>query len=312
MGEKLSADFFDESPNKWDSLRDESLAPSSNALENLKISPEEYEQLGREERRLRNGCFETGEGCGNVVAGGIYDIRGLIEQKYKSAGNELTITLNDTAFASKNFSRQTTEALINMIDVFYPSHFGNKTSNLSRKNAEEEYTIAVNRNSTQLAMNIDDVAKAASGFDDFKRVEIPSSIKSISNSMLDDRGRRAFVETIVKYLENPTEDERKKLSGAFCGQTENITRQLKGLEEETSKINQNDFSESIYRMKTSYNSAKGDNINAVLGYIDFKVEHGSKAQAEAPKESKTEAPKDSEPETPEDSEYRKKLENLFL
>ena len=309
MGEKLSADFFDEGSNKWNSLEDQPFAPSD-VLEDLKISPEEYEQLGREERRLRNGCFETGEGCGNVVASGIYDICDLVEQKYKFDGKELAATLNDTAYASKNFNRQTTEALIDMIDAFYPSHFGNKAPNLSRNGAEEEYTIAVDRNSTQLAMNINDIAKTTSGFGDFNSVGIPSSIKRISNSMLDDG--RAFVKTIVRYLENPTEDERKKLPMAFYGQTENITRQLRGLEEETSEINQNDFSESIYRMKTRYNSAKGDNINAVLGYIDFKVEHGSKAQAEAPKESKTEAPKDSEPETPEDSEYRKKLEDLFL
>ncbi len=312
MGEKLSADFFDESPNKWSSLGDEPFAPSGDILEKLKISPEEYEQLRQEEYRLKNNCFETSELCGNAVSGGIYDICDLVEQKYKFDGKELAIALNGTASASKNFSRQTTEALIDMIDVFYPSHFGNKAPNRSRKAAEEEYTIAVNTNSTQLAMNIDDIAKATSGFDDFKRVEIPSSIKGISNSMLDDRGKRAFIETIVKYLKNPTVDERKKLPMAFYGQTENITRQLKGLEEETSKINQNDFSESIYRMKTRYNGAKKDNIDAVLGYIDFKVEHDSKAQAEALKESKTEAPKDSEPETPEESEYRKKLEDLFL
>ncbi len=301
MGEKLSADFFDEGSNKWDSLEDQPFAPSD-VLEDLKISPEEYERLGREERRLKNNCFETSELCGNAVSGGIYNIRDMIEQEYKSAGNELTITLNDTAFASKNFSRQTTKALVDMIDVFYPSHFGNKASNLSRKAAEEEYTIAVDRNSTQLAMNINDVAKATSDFGDFDSAGIPSSIKGISNSMLNDG--QAFVETIVKYLENPTEDERKKLPMAFYSQTENITRQLKGLEEETSKINQNDFSESIYRMKTSYNNAKGDNINAVLGYIDFKVEHGSAPQAKASE--------DSEPETPKDSEYRKKLEDLFL
>ena len=303
MGEKLSADFFDESPSKWSSLRDEPFAPSGDILEKLKISPEEYEQLGREEHRLRNGCFETGEGCGNVVAGGIYDICDLVEQKYKKSGKELAVTLNDTASASKNFNRRTTEALVDMIDAFYPSHFGNSNPSLSKRGAEEEYTIATNRNSVQLSMSISDVAKATSKIREFDDANIPSSVKKISDF--------AFNETdvskkMIEYLENPTEDGRKELSRVLHGQTENITRQLRGLEEETSEINQNDFSESIYRMKTRYNSAKGDNINAVLGYIDFKIKHDSASN------SASSMPEEPENKTPEESEYRKKLEDLFL
>ena len=303
MGEKLSADFFDESPSKWSSLRDEPFAPSGDILEKLKISPEEYEQLGREELRLKNGCLGTGEACGNVIAGGIYNICDLLDHKFKSESKELNDTLTETASASKNFNRRTTEALVDMIDAFYPSHFGNSNPSLSKRGAEEEYTIATNRNSVQLSMSISDVAKATSKIREFDDANIPSSVKKISDF--------AFNETdvskkMIEYLENPTEDGRKELSRVLHGQTEEIVKQLKDLEGKTSDINQDDFSNSIYHMKQRYGEARDNNASAILGYIDFKIKHDSASN------SASSVPEEPETKTPEESEYRKKLEDLFL
>ncbi|MBR1875082.1 hypothetical protein IJ798_01745 [Candidatus Saccharibacteria bacterium] len=197
---------------------------------------------------------------------------------------------------SKNAGRKTLESLVRLVDLTYPSPYKEEKPSLPNPfedeemsdkrrldDARDEYRRAVLRESGMTAETMEKFSKVFTSEGNQRDYYVGNSIKTLGQGHAD--SQNAFSNAVLRYLDNPTIDNKRGLRRAG-GDRENLTTNtlfnIAGTFDESRTRMGSKMFEPTIALATQLVRADEDFFDNIIDYIQFKINNSDKKKTVNP------------------------------